>query len=280
MEIVGRAGRLPVRVVGDLIGVEAGTLEHSLRGLVEGGGEVLVRRGPGAAGDGAAEGGRRLYGQLVGRDVFEAEIEGLGQLGGPARDGLVGAGVDQVDGKAREGAGGDGDGAAGLVRRMVAAEEGEGRVVQRLHPHGQAVDAGVGQGGEAGGLGVGGIGLERDLDGAAPREEGFRPVDDGGHGFRRHQRRGAAAEEDRGQTAGTGQGRLRFHIGEDGFGQRRLFLNPAPVAHDVEVAIRADAGAVRPVDVEGEVAAGVGGHEGDWWLVIGDWRGRIPVLGR
>ena len=190
--------------------------------------------------------------------MLEAHVEGFGQLGAPAGDGLVGAGVDQVDGQAREGAGGDGDGAAGLVRRMVAAEEGQGRIVQRLHPHGQAVDPALGQCGEAGGLGVSGIGLERDLDGAARGEQGPGVVDDGGHGFGRHQRGRAAAEEDGGETARAGEGRLRFHIGEDRFDQRGLFVRAPPVAHDVEVAIGADAGAVRPVDIERHVRAEIG----------------------
>ena len=110
VEIVRRAGRLAPGMIGNLIGVEARRLVHGLRRLIEGGGEVLVGRGPGPAGHGAAEGGRGLDGQLIGRDVLEAHVDGPGQFGGPAVDGLVGPGIDQVDGQAGEGAGGDGDG--------------------------------------------------------------------------------------------------------------------------------------------------------------------------
>jgi hypothetical protein len=67
---------------------------------------------------------------------------------------------------------------------MVAAEKGQRGVVQRLHPHRQPVDPGVGEGGEAGRFRVGRIGLERDLDLAMRREQGAGSGDDGGDGLR------------------------------------------------------------------------------------------------
>ena len=113
--------------------------------------------------------------------------------------------------------------------------------------------AAIGQGGEAAGLRVGGIGLQGDLDVAARREQRPGASDDGRDGGRVHQRRRAAPEEDRGQPAGTRQRRLRLQVGQDRLGQRRLLLAPAPVAHHVEVAVRADARTVGPVDIEADV---------------------------
>jgi len=111
---------------------------------------------------------------------------------------------------------------------------------------------GGGQGGIAARFGVCGVGLQSDLYVAVGGKQGLGPFDHRRHRFGRHQRRRPAAEEDGGQTPGADQAALRLHVRQDGLNQPDLLLDPAPVAHDVEVAIGTDAGAVGPVDVEGE----------------------------
>ena len=61
-EVVARAGRLAPGVVGDLVGVEAGRLQHRLGGFEQGGGQVLVGHDQRAPADGAVEGGAGLDG--------------------------------------------------------------------------------------------------------------------------------------------------------------------------------------------------------------------------
>ena len=46
---------------------------------------------------------------------------------------------------------------------MVSSEEFQRGVIQRLQAQRQAVDAGVGQGSEAGGFRIGGIGFQADF---------------------------------------------------------------------------------------------------------------------
>ncbi|MNX60156.1 hypothetical protein D3C86_910560 [compost metagenome] len=254
MQVVAGPGRDVAGVVGHLIGLKPGALEHGLRRFIEGRRQILVGRGEGPAREGPAEGRRRLNGQLIGRDVFETEVQRRGQFRGPVDHRLPRPGVDQVDRQAREGLARRLDRPPGLRRRMVAAEEGQRSVVERLHPHRQAVDPGGGQSGVAARLGVGGVGLQRDFDLAVRRKERLGPRDHFRHSLGRHQRRRAAAKEDRGQTARSDQRRLRLHVRQDGLDQPGLLLDPPPVAHDVEVAIGTDAGAVGPVDIESEGA--------------------------
>ena len=101
-QIVARAGRRPLGVVGNLIGLEARRPENRLSRLVEVGGQVGPRRREGAPPDGAVEGGARLDGELVGRQVLGPQGDGLGELSGPGRRGLAGQGVDQVERETRE----------------------------------------------------------------------------------------------------------------------------------------------------------------------------------
>ena len=91
--------------------------------------------------------------------MLGAEVDGAAQLLAPGGRGLAGAGVDHVDGQARKGPrrrlgrpdrGG---------RVVVAAEERQGLVLQRLKAQRQAADAGRGEAREPRGLGVGGVGL-------------------------------------------------------------------------------------------------------------------------
>ncbi len=159
------ARRLAAGVVGHLVGFESLGLEHPLGGLVEAGGEVGVSRGEGLSANRPVERGARLDGQLVGREVLGPEVERRLQLLGPAGFGLAWAGVDQVERQAREGAGGQARGAYRFRRRVVAAQETEGAVVERLDAQGQPVHARCGEGLETRGFGVGRVGLQRDLQG-------------------------------------------------------------------------------------------------------------------
>ena len=106
--------------------------------------------------------------------------------------------------------------------RVGAAEEGEAGVVEALQAEADAVDAGAGEVGEARGLGAVGIGLERDLDvvGGAPMVA--RGGDDRFDRRGRHQRRRAAAEEDRGQAVVGEEGGFMRQVGEQGVAPRVL----------------------------------------------------------
>ena len=75
-------------------------------------------------------------------------------------------------------------------------------------------------------------------------------VDDGGHGRRLHQRRRAAAEEDRAQGAARRQVREMIQLGHQGPRPARMVDTTADMA--VEVAVWAFGPAERPVDVERE----------------------------
>ncbi len=133
---------------------------------------------------------------------------------------------------------------------MVAAEEGQGLVIERLQPQRQPANAGAREGGEAARLGIGGIGLQRHLDLAVAGPEVLGHADDGLRPFGRHQRGRAAAQVDRDQAARAGQGAVALQVGQYGAGQHRLLLGLAAVAHHVEVAIGADAGAIGPVHID------------------------------
>ncbi|MHC3926701.1 hypothetical protein ACMZ4W_01804 [Brevundimonas naejangsanensis] len=252
MQVMAGTGGDVAGVVGHLIGLEPGRFERLLRGLIEFGGQILVRRRPGPARHRPPERRRPLDGQLIRRDVLEPQIEGGGQFRPPVDDALPRPGVDQVDRQARERPPRQTDRPARLLGRMVAAQKLQRRVVKRLHPHRQPVDACLRQSGVTPGLGVGRIGLKTDLYGAGRREQGVGALNHRRHSVRRHQRRRASAEEDRGQRARADPRRLRLQVVKNGLRQPRLLLGPPPVAHDVEVAIGADARAVGPVDVEGD----------------------------
>jgi hypothetical protein len=182
------------------------------------------------------------------------QVDRSAELIGPGSGRLARQSVDHVDGEPGKGLRRRLGRAHGGRRIVVAPQEPQRRIVQRLQAQRQAVHAGPGEGGETGRFGVGGIGLQRHFEirgrtpqGASRRDDRRRPV-------RIHQRRRAAAEEDRGQLAVAGQCPLRFQIGDDGAGERLRLVAPFSrswaILEDVEVAIWADAGAVRPVNVE------------------------------
>ena len=237
-------------MVGDLVGVEPQRLEHGLRGLVEVGGEVRVGGREPAAPHRTVERRPRLDGQLVRRQVLGTQRRRLVQRPRPRRGGLAGEGVDQVERDPREGRDRGPDGAARGRGVVVAAEEGQARVVQRLHAQRQPADPGGGEGGEASGLRVGGVRLQRHLQVRRGGPQARGQGDELGRGPGRHQRGRAAAEVDGLQRAGAGQRGLATQVVADGADERRLLLPPPAVAHDVEVAVGADARAVGPVDVD------------------------------
>ncbi len=237
-------------MVGDLIGLIAAGAQHLLGHVIEGRSGVGIRRRPPAAAHRPAEGGPGFDGQLIGREVLGPEGRGGLQLRRPGPGRLARPGVDQIQRQAREGGAGDGGGADPLSCGVVAAEEGQGLVVDRLQAQRQPVHTGVGEGGEAAGLRVGRIGLQRHLEGPLRRPEAPGHGDDRLGPVGRHQRGGAAAEIDRDQPARPGQGAVALQVGQDRPGQHRLLIGMAAVAHHVEVAIGADAGAVGPMDID------------------------------
>ena len=154
--------------------------------------------------------------------MLGAEAERAVELGRPARFVVAGERVDEVEADAVDRALRGGERALALVGGVGAAEEGEAGVVEALQAEADAVDPGAGEVGEVGGLGAVGVGLERDLDvvGGAPMVS--RGGDDGFDGGRRHQRRGAAAEEDRGQAVVGEERRFMRQVGEQGVAPRVL----------------------------------------------------------
>ncbi len=251
-EIVPRPGGLAAGMVGDFIGLEAGRLQDVLGVVEEGRGMVLIRRDQPTAGERPGEGRARLDGQLIGRDVLGPRGQGLAKLGGPGRAGLVGPGIDQVEGQSGKEIGGQGQRPAGGRRVMVATQEGEGGVVKGLHPQGQAIDARGGEVGEAAGLGVGGIGLQADLQIRIGAPQAAGAGDDVGHQLGRGEGGRAAAEEDGHQPPRPGERGLGGEVAEQGGGQVLGFAPPSPGAIDVEAAIGADARALGPAHIEAE----------------------------
>ena len=142
------AGVVRPGVVGNLVGRQPGGRQDLLGDLVEfGGGLVsraldppLVKFGPG------------LDGQLIDREMAPGEGDGFRQLPPPVIGRLAGKRIDEIEGKPGDGAPGRLDGAPGLIRLVPAAEERQRRVVEGLDADGEAVDAGIGEGGEQGGF--------------------------------------------------------------------------------------------------------------------------------
>ena len=136
---------------------------------------------------------------------------------------------------------------------VLAAEEGQIAVVQRLHAQRDPVHArrpGSPRNRSAS-TEVGLASSVISMSGAQPPTLGGT-VDDGGHRRRLHQRRRAAAEEDRAQRAARRQLREMVELGHQGPRPARMVDTAADMA--VEVAVGALGLAERPVDVEREAA--------------------------
>ncbi len=87
---------------------------------------------------------------------------------------------------------------------MDAAQPAQIVVVERLHPERDPVDPGIAIARKAAGLDGAGVGLQRDLDVIGKGPVGAGGLDHRRDGLRRHQARGASAEEDRVQHAARG----------------------------------------------------------------------------
>ena len=237
-------------MVGDLVGRPAGRREPRLGELEHRRRLVLAGQGEGAARMVGEEARAALDGELIEREVLAGQAEGALQLGGPGFDRLARPGIDQVEGIAREVPAGRCDGGDRLVGRMLTAEEAQRWRIERLHAQRHAIDAGLGQRGEAAGFDRGRIGFKRDLDlgGGVPQRLGA--FDHRAHGRGIHQRRRAAAEEDRLDPAARRLARGVLQFLQQG-GAPAVLLDA--LAHmGVEVAVGALRFAERPMDVDAQ----------------------------
>ena len=151
------------RVIGDLVGRNAGGLGQLLGDLVESIGEVGVRHGELAGAVQASERRPFFDGELIEREMIAHQRQRLGEFRAPGVGRLGGARVDQIERETLEGGGGDVDGAARLGRRMQPPQRAQVTIVHRLHAERHAVDAGRAIAGEALRLDARRVGLERDL---------------------------------------------------------------------------------------------------------------------
>ena len=173
------------------------------------------------------------------------------ELGRPGFDRLARARVDQIERIALEIRARDGNGFERFLRRVQATEFLQRRVVERLHAERDAVDAGRAIAAKARGFDAGRIGFQRDFDVGRDRPVFADGVEDRLHRLGLHQRRRAAAEENRRYRAAGHARRGRRDLGFERAHEARLV--DAAVAHvAVEVAIGALRQAERPVHVDGE----------------------------
>ena len=244
------AGLAGPGMVRDLVGREAGLAQHVLGQLEEPGLGLVVGHHEAAGGMEGVKPGPGLDRQLVEREMAGPKSQRPGQLGPPGSGVLPGPGIDQVERDPWEGRQREVEGRQGLNDTVLAAEEGEGGRIKSLDAERDAVDAGLAKGPEPGGLDRGRVGLKRDLDRLGRWPVMCGRAEDRGDGLGRHERRGAAAEEDRGERPARGLGRQPLELGEQGAPPAGGVDAVADMA--VEVAIGAFGPAERPVHVEGE----------------------------
>ncbi len=224
---------------------------HFLRGVVERARGIIVRSNQLARG--MKRGERRLCfdGQLIERKMFGGFGKRPRQFLGPLLRCLLRPRVNEIERIAFEHAARDRHRIQRLARRMQAPERAKRMIVKRLHAERHAVDAGSAVAAKARGFDAGRIGFEGDFgvgrDMPVPRHR----IEHRGDGRRLHQRRRAAAEEDRGdRAAGYALGGRR-DLGREGAGE--AFLIDRGVADmAVEVAIRAFRQTERPMDIDAE----------------------------
>ena len=129
------------------------------------------------------ERGAGFDGQLIDGKVPGLLGQRLGQFGAPGARFLAGPRGDQIEGPARKIRARDLEGGQRLGGAVLAAEEGERGVVERLDAEGNPVDPGPAVGGETPGLDRARVGFEGDL-GFRRQPPGFAdPRDDRDHGF-------------------------------------------------------------------------------------------------
>ncbi len=197
---------------------------------------------------GVVEGGVFLDGELVEGEVALGVAQCFFQFRLPRGGRVAGQGIDEVEAVAFEMAGGERDGGKGFACAVLAAEEFQRFVLQRLYAEGGAVDAGGGELDEFGGFDRGGVGFEGDFATIVEAVDFIHFFDQRAGGGGLHQARRAAAEKDTGDTLA---GSLFFPVAQ--FGEQRLAPQAVVdlLAHmRVKVAIRALFLAKGPVDVD------------------------------
>ncbi len=132
---------------------------------------------------------------------------------------------------------------------MRSAKKAQSPVVERLEAERHPVHARRGKVREARRLDRGGVRLERDLDLLRQSPMTVRRLDQRRHRRRLHQRRGAAAEEDRGDGAFRRGSGFPGEVAQQRLPPGRLVDGFADMA--IEITIRTFGNAERPVDIEG-----------------------------
>ena len=244
------------RVVGDLVGGQAGTRADRLRGVVKRAAEILVRHHKLARR--VQQGERRvlLDGELIERKMLARLRECASELRRPRLRRLSRPRIDQVERIALEGRARDRDGGKRLVSRMLPPELPERCIVQRLHPERDAIDTGRAESAKARRLDAGRVGFQRHFDIGSERPVARDRVEDRADGRRLHERGRAAAEED----GGDGPSRHARGGGGDlgGKGAREAGLVDGGMTNvAVEIAVRTLRQAERPMNVDTEVRPAV-----------------------
>jgi hypothetical protein len=189
------AFRARMRMVGDFIGGQPGRFSQLLGGLVETGGQIILRDHQRAGFLQQGIGRVGLDGELIEREMAGVEGQRLFQFGAPGGVALPGAGIDEIERDATK-----------MRRRQLQRRQRFGFVVQspqrfqriivqRLHPQRDAVHPRRRIIGEPGGVGRGWIGFQGDLGIVRHRPELGDARQDAPRRAARHQRGGAAAEE-------------------------------------------------------------------------------------
>ena len=151
--------RVGARVVGDLVGRQAGVRQQLAGHVEELGSLFLGKLQELAAPARSMEAGALFDGQLVERDMIGRLGEGAGHLRTPRRSGLAGPGIDQVEGKVPNVPPGQLNRPQRLGGAVLAAEKGERFIIECLHADRHSIDPGGGKSIEVFGLARGGVGF-------------------------------------------------------------------------------------------------------------------------
>jgi hypothetical protein len=165
-----------------------------------------------------------------------AEGEGARQLRFPVRFALAGARVDEIEAHPVKNATSRVECAQPLIDVMGTPQEGQRPIFERLQAERHAVDPGGRQIAETRGFHRVRVRFKRDLYVVGKAPMSFRRLDQRGGDMGRHQRRRAAAKEDRTERSPAGFFRLMGKVRK----QRRLpRIGIDPVAHmTVKIAVR------------------------------------------
>ena len=238
-------------MVADLVGRQAGTLQHLLGQLVEVGLQIRVERLQLALLDHRMEARARLDGQLIERQmpVWRCRGPGPARPANPPRSGQGGRRSGRTSAAGRPA-----PPAPRRPRPRRYRARGQERPDRRsfrawMPKETRFTPAARNPRNRSASTEVGLASRVISMSGANGPTLGGT-VDDRGHGCRLHQRRRAAAEEDRAQGAAWRQLRKMIQLGHQGPRPARMVDATADVA--IEVAVWAFGLAERPVDVEGE----------------------------